>query len=124
MKILRKLLKKLFETCYSEELAQMRKLHTEMSESCKDIHNILGNLDVSVDVHMKSGSWAVVSLQGKRADYIKFIDLNDKDIREIQHYLSLFDRERVKIDANPFIAKGIKSHLYKVTDIKYEDELY
>lgn len=114
MKILRKLLKKLFEACYAEELAQMRKLHTEMSQNCRDIHNILGNLDVSADIHMKSGSWAVVSIQGKKTDYIKFIDLHGKDVLEIQRYLSLFDRERVKIDANPFIAKGIKDHLYKI----------
>lgn len=120
MKILKKLLKKLFEACYAEELAQMRKLHAEMSHNCKDIHNILGNLDVSVGVHMKSGSWAVVSLQGQRADYIKFIDLGDRDICEIQKFLRTFDREQIKIDANPFITMGIKDHLLKIG----KDELY
>lgn len=84
------------------------------------INQMLGNLDVSVDVHLRSRSWAVLSLQGKKTDFIKFIDLGDRDVCEIQKFLRTFDREQVKIDANPFIAMSMKDHLFKIG----KDELY
>lgn len=120
MKILKKLLRKLFEAVYAGELAQMRALHQDMKEDYMRIHQMLGNLDVSVDVHLRGRSWAVLSLQGKKTDFIKFIDLGDRDICEIQKFLRTFDREQVKIDANPFIAMGMKDHLLKIG----KDELY
>ncbi|PIF44901.1 hypothetical protein CLU96_1898 [Chryseobacterium sp. 52] len=66
----------------------------------KFIKDLLKNLDVSVDYHYKySKSWAVISLQGNRSDFIKFIDLGDRDIYEIQRFLRQFDR--TKVDAAP-----------------------
>ena len=70
----------------------------------KRIKNILQNIDVSVDVHeyKYSPSWAVVSLQGQKTDYIKFIDLRDSDLREIGSFLRRYEREaNIKIDASP-----------------------
>ena len=66
------------------------------------IRKLMGNIDVSVDVHHRSGSWAVVSLQGAKTDYIKFIDLGNRDMMEIARFLRQYDRANVKIDASPF----------------------
>lgn len=66
---------------------------------------VLQNIDVSVDVHefhQHSRSWAVVSLQGQRSDYIKFIDLGDRDLRDIAEFLHRYERScHIKIDATP-----------------------
>lgn len=67
---------------------------------------ILGNVDVSVDVHEYSPSWAVVSIQGHGTDYIKFVDLGRADILAIQGYLKQFDR--AKIDASPRATQYLK----------------
>lgn len=37
---------------------------SEAEVRAERIRQLLGNIDVSVDVHQRSGSWAVVSLQG------------------------------------------------------------
>lgn len=59
----------------------------------------LGCLDISCDVSYYGKSWAVISLQGEKEALIKFIDLRDRDLREICQFLSRYDR--VKVDANP-----------------------
>lgn len=67
---------------------------------------MLNNLDISVDHHIYSKSWAVISIQGKRQDFIKFIDLGEKDIQQISNFLKNFDR--TKIDASPEATKLIR----------------
>lgn len=134
MRILKKLLRKLFFWLFKEDFQAMEKRckdldgliyrqkgATQEAEVCaKRIRKMMGNIDISVDVHTRGRSWAVLSLQGKETDFIKFIDLGDRDIYEIQKFLRTFDREQVKIDANPFITMGIKDHLLKIG----KDELY
>lgn len=78
------------------------------------IRQLLGNIDVSVDVHQRSGSWAVVSLQGGKTDYIKFVDLDQRSIREIAFFLRQFDRNHVKIDANPFDRQMLNEEIYRI----------
>ncbi len=89
--------------------SEMQKLHTLISECERErkalntalnkVENLLGNIDVSVDVHHYAPSWAVISIQGQRADYIKFVELGDKDIRYIQDFLHQFERR--KVDCSP-----------------------
>jgi len=50
-------------------------------DAMKLIEEELGG--VAVDIHERSPSWAVISIQGRKADYVKFIDLPDHNIREI-----------------------------------------
>lgn len=71
--------------------------------------SLLDKTEVSVDVHNKSDSWAVISLEGEKKTYIKFIDLSDKDIEEIAEFLSHFDRR--KIDATPRVKKWIETKI-------------
>ena len=68
------------------------------------LEELYKNLDISVDVHEHkfSNSWAVISIQGKKTDYIKFIDLGNSEIREIAQFLRRLEKVRnIKVDASP-----------------------
>jgi len=102
----KQMIKKIFKWIFKSEL---NKLYSEI-QLCKNerinleserkrIKNLLNNIDVSVDVHEYSPSWAVISIQGKKQDFIKFIELGNADLKEIQKFLKKFERQ--KIDATP-----------------------
>lgn len=125
---IKKYLKKLFNWIFEEELSKLKKetedtyqksliaedMLKKAKQKAKDINNLLGNLDVSVDVHQYSSSWAVISLQGQKTDYIKFINLGESQIREIARFLSHFDRS--KIDANPLQTKMLREETMYIKD--------
>ncbi|MDV3665455.1 hypothetical protein CMT75_09005 [Elizabethkingia anophelis] len=83
----------------SSELAKIESQIKTNAIQEKRINHLLDNLDISVDVHYRANSWAVISIQGEKTDFIKFIDLGRSDILEIQKFLRYFDR--TKIDAAP-----------------------
>lgn len=123
---MKKLLRKLFLYLFKEDFQRMEALELDLKglihrQKCatseaevraERIRQLLGNIDVSVDVHQRSGSWAVVSLQGGKTDYIKFVDLDQRSIREIAFFLRQFDRDHVKIDANPFDRQMLNEEIY------------
>lgn len=126
---MKKLIKKIFEWIFREELdklnEQIRQAQVSAS-TCNSyvthIKNILQNIDVSVDVHeydhRYSPSWAVISLQGQRTDYIKFMDLGDRELRDIANFLRQFERGRnIKIDAHPQTSQLLKIQ-------RHEDQKY
>ena len=127
-KLLRKLLRKLFLYLFKEDFQRMKALERNLEglihrQKCAtqeaEIHaarikRLMGNIDVSVDVHHRSGSWAVVSLQGGKTDYIKFIDLGDRDIMDIAHFLRQYDRKNVKIDASPFDRHIMNEEIFRI----------
>jgi len=102
------MLKKIFRWIFKKELNQLKeqikKAENQQIQTHNQIitiNNLLQNIDVSVDLHRHAPSWAVISIQGEKSDYIKFVDLGQRDIREIQRFLHHFDRSKRKIDA-PF----------------------
>mgnify|MGYP003583955189 FL=1 len=125
---MKKLLRKLFLYLFKEDFQRMKALERDLEglihrQKCatslaevraERIRKLLGNIDVSVDVHHRSGSWAVVSLQGGKTDYIKFVDLDQRSIREISAFLRQFDRQNVKIDANPFDRQMLNEEIYRI----------
>lgn len=125
---MKKLLRKLFFWLFKEDFERMNKLESDLKglihrQKCatqeaevraERIRKLMGNIDVSVDVHHRSGSWAVVSLQGTKTDYIKFVDLDQRSIREIAFFLRQFDRKNVKIDANPFDRQMLNEEIYRI----------
>lgn len=84
----------------------LRKQQEKVEKYNAKFENLFNNLEVSVDHHQRSNSWAVISLQGQKADYIKFIDLGQRDIQTIQEFLRQFDR--IKIDCSPQASKFFK----------------
>ena len=125
---MKKLLRKLFFYLFKEDFERMNKLESDLKglihrqqwatqeaeARAERIRQLMGNIDVSVDVHHRSGSWAVVSLQGSKTDYIKFIDLGSRDMMEIARFLRQYDRANVKIDASPFDRHMINEEIYRL----------
>lgn len=122
---MRKIIKRFLAWCFREELsrynkviAQCEKERVLLQEQIRRTENVLSNFDVSVDVHHHAPSWAVISLQGKKSDYLKFIDLGDSDFLEISRFLSHFDRRNhLKIDCSPMDApyfRHFKNRTFKV----------
>ena len=125
---MKKLLRKLFLYLFKEDFKRMKALEKDLEglihrQKCatslaevraERIRKLLGNIDVSVDVHHRSGSWAVVSLQGGKTDYIKFIDLGSRDLMEIARFLRQYDRANVKIDASPFDRHMINEQIFRL----------
>lgn len=91
---------------YKIQSKKLKAASDEYEKLSKKIKNLLGNIDISVDVHQYSPSWAVVSIQGEKSDYIKFVDLGKAEIREIQKFLEKFDR--AKVDASPHITPYLR----------------
>lgn len=125
---MKKLFRKLFLYLFREDFKRMEELERDLRglihrQKCatleaetraKRINQLIGNIDVSVDVHQRSGSWAVISLQGQKTDYIKFVDLDQRSLKEISHFLRQFDRQNVKIDANPFDRQMLNEEIYRL----------
>jgi len=114
--MIRRFFKWVFKSELSTLNAQIQKAN-DAAKTCDSytahIKNILSNIDVSVDIHEYdhhySPSWAVVSLQGQKTDYIKFIDLGDRELRDVANFLRRFERSRnIKIDAHPNTSKLLK----------------
>lgn len=114
-----KLLNKFFTWIFKQQLEDLQRMvrkasttNDQLQAQLDRVRNILGNMDVSVDVHYHSPSWAVISIQGEKSDYIKFVDLGKRDIMEISRFLSQF--ERGKIDAHPYMVRALKNELWKI----------
>lgn len=96
---------------FESEKKEAKQLITKLQEQHKTFEFLLSNIDVSVDVHEHnySPSWAVISLQGQKTDYIKFINLGQSDIKEIASFLRNFERDsNLKIDAYPPTSRFLK----------------
>lgn len=110
---MKSLIRKFFKWVFKEEVKRLNQTQTGWEfalNRCLDkerkLDNILKNIDVSVDVHHHSPSWAVISIQGEKSDYIKFVDLGKSEIKDIQNFLRHFDRR--KVDASPGESKYFK----------------
>ncbi len=101
--MIKKYLKKFLLALFAEEIKEsieIKKLmQGALSEMAHKQKQFLEVVDVSVDVHQYGRSWACISIQGRRDDFVKFVDLRDSEIREIQRFLHQFSRKGRTIDA-------------------------
>ena len=71
------------------------------NQEIKELNEFLiSQFNVSADIghHSHPNSWAVLSIQGNR-DYVKFVDLSQRDIVEINQYLRKFEGTNRIIDS-------------------------
>jgi hypothetical protein len=119
-KLVKGWIKQLFLWIFAEEFNKLNASYSKVNEevfNCEaqrlKFKKLLDGIDVSVDVHeydyKYSPSWAVVSLQGKNTDYIKFIELGNSDIRDIANFLRSYERDaNIKTDASPHASKFLR----------------
>jgi len=117
-KMYNNMIRKFFKWIFKDELNTLyleikksKNIVNDLSEQKKMFDKVFSNIDVTIDVHeyKHSPSWAVISLQGQKCDYIKFMDLGESDIREIQKFLRSFERScKIKIDASPHASQILR----------------
>lgn len=72
---------------------------TKLEKENKSLRKTLNDyLEVSIDVHQKTPSWAVVCLKGKQ-ECLKFYGADELTIKEIERFLRQFNRDNRVIDA-------------------------
>lgn len=117
---MKKLINSLFNWLFKDQLKQIEISKTNLDSMIRThdelmnrqlqyedkLRNTVGNIDVACDVHMRSNSWAIISIHGVKEDYVKFIDLGTSEIRQIQQFLKRFDNSRVNADL-PNIPKDL-----------------
>lgn len=100
---MKKYLKRFF--CYlfeiDNEIKKLKELQIELKQSKDRFDEIFGRLEISVDYHEhhEHNNWAVISIAGEGSDFIKFVNLNSKDLMEIKRFMSVFDKS--KVDHSP-----------------------
>lgn len=95
---------KIEETMDSEQLRLSRKLDYLEEYNRKVIAEnefILKQFNISLDVSpYENTSWAVISIQGK-PEYVRFINLSNRDMRSIHSFLKQFEKTNKTVDS-PF----------------------
>ena len=103
----------IFKSQIDELNQKMRKVEVLIGDYEKRVKNadyILDGISVSVDAHENpySRSWAAISIQGSKQDYIKFVDLGAREIKDIAHFLRRFEKGRRTVDASPRATNFLK----------------
>lgn len=82
----------------SREISSVKELNQKVI-SQNDF--ILSQFNISADIYPRENhSWAVISIQGK-PEYVKFVNLSNRDMRSVHEYLKQFERTNRTIDS-PF----------------------
>ena len=107
---MKKYIKKIIRWAFAEEVGVMNERLESIQKLQSELQGVVKTMEVCVDVHEygPSPSWAVISIQGQKADYIKFVDLGRAEVLEIAKFISQFDRR--KVDATP-----TASHFLRIT---------
>ncbi len=109
-----------FEWAFSDELSNMRttceqqqKTTQQMQKEIEDLRilqnqlivyrrrmeTLLGSISISANLPKKSENWAVISIQGEKIDYVKFVALPKNDMIAISQFLAQFDQRA--LETNP-----------------------
>ena len=85
------------KSLYDEARDQHRKSR-DLLDDCRKLMNSV--CDVGTDIGFKSSdhSWAVICIHGKM-DYVKFVDMSQRDIRPIADFLKNFEHSNRVIDS-------------------------
>jgi len=114
--MIRKLFNWIFEAelyKLNSEILKAKNIAEKLEQQRNAFNTVLSGIDVSVDVHeydhKYSPSWAVISLQGQKTDYIKFIELGQSEINEIALFLRNFElNSSIKVDASPIASQFLR----------------
>lgn len=98
---------------------QIIELFKQLNEHREKLNNIgeflHENTNVAIDHGVHSGSWAVISIEGQRSHYLKFLNLGRKDSEEIMQFMRYMEKRtgrRVQIDCAPHFYGKFNSSQY------------
>lgn len=73
-----------------KEIEDLRILQNQLGIYEKKLKSLLGSISVSANLPKKAENWAVISIQGEKIDYVKFIALPKNDMIAISRFLAQF----------------------------------
>lgn len=84
----------------------LKTLRNNESFVLQEINNVkeLINVGVDLNLHNPRENWAVICVQGK-PDYVRFVSLDSKQIRDVERFLRNFDHRNVTLDAPRMVSK-------------------
>lgn len=94
---------------------EARDQHRESRDLLSDCHKLMNSVcDVGTDIGFKSSdhSWAVICIHGKM-DYVKFVDMSQRDIRSIADFLKNFEYSNRVIDSPLYYRKAFEDLILK-----------
>lgn len=77
-------------TQMQKEIEDLRILQNQLGIYEKKLKSLLGSISVSANLPKKAENWAVISIQGEKIDYVKFIALPKSDMIAISRFLAQF----------------------------------
>jgi hypothetical protein len=77
-------------TQMQKEIEDLRILQNQLGIYEKKLKSLLGTISVSANLPKKAENWAVISIQGEKIDYVKFIALPKNDMIAISRFLAQF----------------------------------
>lgn len=82
-----------------KEIEDLRILQNQLTVYKKKMETLLGSISISTNLPKKAVNWAVISIQGEKIDYVKFIALPKNDMIAISQFLAQFDQRA--LETNP-----------------------
>lgn len=102
--MIKRLLKRIFNWIFSDELEELKKKSKDL-QSAKNkvknledrLENILDCVGIGADINPSrySPSWAVICVQGKPNNYVQFVSLDVGNVMEIERFLRRFETRSV-----------------------------
>lgn len=77
-------------TQMQREIEDLRILQNQLGIYERKLKSLLGTISVSANLPKKAENWAVISIQGEKIDYVKFIALPKNDMIAISRFLAQF----------------------------------
>lgn len=85
-----------------KEIEDLRILQNQLNVYEKKLKALLGNISVSANLPKKAENWAVISIQGEKIDYVKFIALPKNDMLAISQFLAQFNSRALETNPNNY----------------------
>lgn len=82
-----------------KEIEDLRILQNQLTVYRRKMETLLGSISISTNLPKKSENWAVISIQGEKIDYVKFVALPKNDMIAISQFLAQFDQRA--LETNP-----------------------
>jgi len=90
-------LQKILGITQLQEALEIKKMELEYVK--RQVNILEEHIKVGADVDTYTNeSWAVICIHGK-PNYVKFVDLRGRDMREFQRFITQFERNSLTIDS-------------------------